>query len=162
MAEKREERLGKSPEDSAAGPSLEDYAQFGGQQPEAAALRNVLAHLGGVAAHSDAPLSEAILFGIGGGIGAAYFTFEYESAGLKTLFLGTRINTQESKSPEFLLSMCERIGVATQVLNSGSASAAEKKLGKSLDEGIPAIIWVDPGRRPYLPLRSERSKARVP
>jgi hypothetical protein len=154
MADKSEERNGKSPEQ---GPLLEEYSQFGGQQAEAAALRNVLAHLGGVAAHSGAAMSEAMLFGIGGGIGAAYFKFEYESAGVKTLFLGTRINTQENKSPEFLHSICERIGVAAQVLNSGSASAAEKKLVKSLDEGIPAIIWVDPSRRPYLPLTELQS-----
>ncbi len=131
---------------------LEDYAQFGGQQAEAAALRNVLTHLGGVAAQTGEPLSEALLFGIGGGIGAAYFTFEYESVGLKTVFLGTRINTQETKSPEFLQAICERIGIVAHVWNSGSASAAEKKLFKSLEEGTPLIMWMDPGRRPYLPL----------
>lgn len=152
MEDRRASESDESSVQSEGAVILKDYTQFGGQQAEAAALRNVLAHLGGVAEQTDTPLSEALLFGIGGGIGAAYFTFEYESAGLKTVFLATRINTQETKSPEFLQAICDRIGVEAHVQNSGSASAAEKKLLKSLEEGTPPILWVDPGRRPYLPL----------
>ena len=128
------------------------HAQSAGQQAEAAALAKALDRMDCLAAHTGAPVREAMLFGLGGGIGAAYFTFEYKSAGLKTIFLGTRINTQESKKPEFLQTICERIGLRAGVLNSGSASAAQKKLIKLLDEGKPTILWLDPGRRPYMPL----------
>jgi hypothetical protein len=98
-----------------------------------------------------------MIFGIGGGIGAAYFTFEYASEGVKTVFLGTRINTQESKAPEFHQAIGERLGIEVEVLNSGSASAAEKKLIKSLEEDNALVLWVDPGRRAYFPLTERPS-----
>jgi hypothetical protein len=157
MGDQNERKTIMNATSSANSHILEGYAQFGGQQAEAAALRNVLTHTGFVSSQTGEPLSEAMIFGIGGGIGAAYFTFEYASESVKTIFLGTRINTQESKAPVFHQAICERLGIEVEVLNSGSASAAEKKLIKSLEGCDPLVLWIDPGRRAYFPLTERPS-----
>jgi hypothetical protein len=123
------------------------FKHFGGRQPEAAALRHVLAQLGVVAPHTGEPFGEALLFGIGGGIGLGYFV--YESAGSTTLFLATRLTTEETARPGFMLNMCERLGVRATVQSSSSAAAAEKKLRQALAAGRAPIVWVDPRRLPY-------------
>jgi hypothetical protein len=67
--------------------AVEGYRQFGGVHSQTAALRNVLDFMGATAPHDDKPFSEALLFGIMGGIGAAYFTFEWRE-GPSNLFVG--------------------------------------------------------------------------
>src|SRR5688572_8764810 len=69
---------------------------FDGINSETASLRKLLAYAG-------APLSEELLFGIGGGIGCSYFVFEYP--GFKNLFIGSRLLT---KTSDFPTAICER------------------------------------------------------
>jgi hypothetical protein len=64
--------------------------RFRGRHPDTAALTRLLAALGVTDPASGWPLSEAMVLGIAGGIGFAYFVFEYED--LTTLYLGGRIN----------------------------------------------------------------------
>ena len=49
--------------------------------PDTAAVANVLAHHGVVAGHTGEPLSEAMVLGIGGGLGAGYILWEFEAHG---------------------------------------------------------------------------------
>ncbi|MBI3287340.1 MAG: DUF4872 domain-containing protein [Chloroflexi bacterium] len=123
------------------------YKQFGGKQSEAGALRNVLAHLGVVAPQTGEPFSEEMLFGIGGGIGLGYFV--YASSDFTSLFIATRITTEESARPGFLQTICGRIGVSATVQHSSSAQAAEKNLKQALAQGGPPIVWVNPMALPY-------------
>lgn len=118
------------------------YKQFGGRQVEAAALRNVLAHWGVVTAHTGEPFSEALLFGIGGGIGLGYFV--YASGDFTSLFVATRITTTENAKTGFPLTICERLGLDITLQASSSAEAAEKKLKQALAEGQPVILWAGP------------------
>lgn len=53
-------------------PTIGTYRQFGGVHPETAALANVLAANQIVAPHTGRPFSEAMLFGISGGLGMGY------------------------------------------------------------------------------------------
>ena len=57
------------------------YRLRGGVHPDTAAVANVLAHHGVVAGHTGEPLSEAMVLGIGGGLGAGYILWEFESRG---------------------------------------------------------------------------------
>src|SRR4030067_18919 len=123
------------------------YQQFGGRQAEAGALRNVLAHSGIVAAHTGEPFTEALLFGIGGGIGLGYFV--YESGDFTSLFIATRITTNETPQAGFLHTICERVGVKTAIQTATSALAAESKLLAALVGGWPVLAWVDARKLPY-------------
>ena len=52
------------------------YDHFGGRHAESAAVANVLAFRGVLAPHTKEPFSEALLFGIAGGIGCGYFVIQ--------------------------------------------------------------------------------------
>src|SRR5262249_31648748 len=51
---------------------VENYAHFGGKHGESAALKNLLTHAGVRNPVTGAPFTEALCFGIAGGIGAGY------------------------------------------------------------------------------------------
>src|SRR3989337_1381186 len=86
---------------------------------EAGALWSALAEAGVTAARTGKPPSEALLFGIGGGIGLGYFV--YESGDYTSLFIATRITTKETPQAGFLHTICERVGVKTTILTATSA-----------------------------------------
>jgi hypothetical protein len=100
-----------------------------------------------IAAHTGEPFTEALLFGIGGGIGLGYFV--YLSRDSASLFIGTRITTQEKARLGFLPTICERIGGRVIFQNASSISAAEAKLKQALADGFPVIVWVGPDQLPY-------------
>jgi hypothetical protein len=127
--------------------AIPGFVHAGGRQIEAAALRKVLAHIGMVAPHTGQPFGEALLFGLGGGVGLGYVV--YESGDYTALYLATRITTEESARPGFMLNICERLGVGATLQHSSSAPAAEKKLHQALAAGRPSIIWVDPRKLPF-------------
>lgn len=129
---------------------ISGFDRFGSRNPESGTLKNALDYLGITAQHSFKPYSEELLFGIGGGIGFAYFLFEKN--GNHPIHLGTRIHTKETERPEFLLDTARRLGVTLKVQNSSSASAAASNLKRQLDQGWPVMVSVDPSRLPYLGL----------
>jgi hypothetical protein len=109
-----------------------------------------LSYLDIKAPHSGQPYSEAMLFGLGGGLGFSYFVIEYKSARVKTLTLGTRITTlEESSRPQFVQTICQRIGVPVRVVQSSSPAAAHRGVRLALAEGIPPIVWIDLSGPPY-------------
>jgi hypothetical protein len=77
-------------------PILPNYTQFGGQHPETAALTNGLAAYGLTAPHTGRPYTEAMLLGVGGGLGAGYILWEFKAhpAAVAILVLGFRITWQ--------------------------------------------------------------------
>jgi hypothetical protein len=68
-----------------------------GRHPDTAALARLLAALGVTDPATGRTLSEATLLGVSGGIGFAYFVFEYEEGA--TLYLGGRINSYVQRPP---------------------------------------------------------------
>jgi len=121
--------------------------EAGKWRSEAGVLWSALGQAGVTAAGTGKPPSEALLFGIGGGIGLGYFV--YESGDYTSLFIATRITTNETPQAGFLHTICERVGVKTEILTATSAVAAEKKLRAALDEGQPVLAWVDARKLPY-------------
>lgn len=93
-----------------------------------------------------------MLFGIGGGIGFAYFLFE--KAGAHPIHLGTRIHTKETEKPDFLQTLAGRIAVPLRLQNSSSATAAAANLKRQLERSQLPIVSVDPVRLPYLGLNA--------
>ncbi len=69
---------------------LSNYTHFGGKHPETAGYKNILAYQGVEAPHTAKPFSEAMLLGIGGGLGAGYILWEFKKYGGAVVVLGFR------------------------------------------------------------------------
>jgi hypothetical protein len=116
-----------------------------GRQPESATLRNVLIQRN--ACTSDL-CTEEILFGMGGGIGCAYWLFDMH--GGHPVVIGSRIHAKEGDTPYFTLQMTEGWGASADVRHSSSPSAATKSLVKILNDGFTPIVWVEVTKLPYM------------
>ena len=119
--------------------------RFRGRHPDTAALTRLLAALGVTDPAAGRPLSEAMVLGVAGGIGFAYFVFEYED--LTTLYLGGRINPYIHKRDAAEAALT-RLGVPFQVRRTSGPAAAERHLRTALDQGRPVVATVDGARLP--------------
>jgi Domain of unknown function (DUF4872)/Butirosin biosynthesis protein H, N-terminal len=117
-----------------------------GRHPDTAALTRLLAALGVTDPMGRDPLTEAMALGIAGGIGFAYFTFEYEE--LTTLYLGGRINSYVQKQDATEAALA-RLGVPFQARRTTGPATAERHLRAALDQGRPVIATVDMARLAY-------------
>jgi hypothetical protein len=124
-----------------------DYAQFGGKHCETGSLKNVLAYLGVTAPHSGMPFSGEMLLGIGGGIGMSYWLFQFGE--MAFFFVGTRYS-EKGPGALFLQQVARRLGIATKVSETASATRGAAELGAVLEAGRPAVVWVDMPMLPYL------------
>ena len=120
-----------------------DPGRLRGRHPDTAALTRLLAALGVTDPSGGRPLTEAMALGVAGGIGFAYFVFEYEE--LATLYLGGRLNffVQEQDATEAALA---RLGVPAQIRRTSGPATAERHLRAALDQGRPVIATVDGAR----------------
>jgi hypothetical protein len=100
---------------------------FPGSIPGSTALRSLLTYAGMNAPHTGQPLSEAMVFGIAGGIGAGVFSFYYPKADHVAYF-------KEA---------CRRIGAEPLIRETTSIKTAEKQLRAALENHGPCIVWVD-------------------
>ena len=121
-----------------------------GRHPESATLRNVLIRRGDCT--SDL-CTEEMLFGLGGGIGCAYFLFDMH--GGHPVYIGSRIHAKEGDTPYFTLQMTDGWGATADVRHSSSPSAATKSLVKILNDGFTPIVWVETTKLPYMFLSGE-------
>jgi len=126
---------------------LDNYQMLGGVHPETASVKNILAYYGVDAPHTGKPFSEAMLLGIGGGLGSTYILWEFEKHGYPSIVLAFR--NKANYAVKFLQNLCGRLGASTQVFETGGKKKAAAQLEKSLAEGDPAIIWLDLGGAPY-------------
>ena len=122
----------------------------GGTHPETAAVTNALRALDVRAPHTGEPYSEAMLLGIGGGLGAGYILWEFNEHKVRVLVLGFRNRWQYPVA--YLQDLCDRIGVTATVHETGSRATAAAQLKAILAGGVPAIAWVDRAHMPYLRL----------
>jgi len=130
--------------------SIASYTQFGGYHAETASLTNVLAAEGVTAPHTDKPYSEAMLLGIGGGLGAGYILWEFKEHGAKVLVVGWQNRWQYTT--QFYENLCKRINVKPTFHETGSQKAAATQLEDALKAGHAAVAWVDQAQMPYLQL----------
>ena len=103
----------------------------GGQNPETCSLRNALERAG-------VDLSEAMVLGIGGGLGAGYIAITH---GMTGFMVGARANWWDG--PAFVKDCCDRLGVPLEMLETSSAKAGVKNVHKALDAGASPVVWLD-------------------
>ncbi len=119
---------------------------FPGNVPATTALRVLLTHAGVRDPHTRQPFSEAMLFGIAGGIGIGVFSFFYEKADFASFFVGGRHLWQDDVA--YFKAALERLSIKPIVKESTGAKPAEKQLREALKTG-PCIAWVDAVHLPH-------------
>jgi len=120
---------------------------FPGNVPATTALRILLAHAGVRAPHTQEPFSEAMLFGIAGGIGMGVFSFLYEKENFASFFVAGRQLWQDDKA--YLTEACARFGIKPVVRESSGSKTAEKQLRDILSQHGMCIAWVDMAHLPH-------------
>jgi hypothetical protein len=118
-----------------------EYELLGGVHPDTHAIAGVLANRGLLAPHTGRPLSEAMVLGVAGGLGAGYILWEFKAHDLRTLVLGFRNSWQYPD--RWAIKACRRLGVPAAVHETGSAAKARAELLATVGQGVPAIAWAD-------------------
>ena len=114
----------------------------GGLHPETWTLTRALADAGFVSARTGEPLSEAMILGIGGGLGAGYILWEFKTMGA-ILTLGFQNRWQYPGIPGWAGTTLERLGVDADLHETGGARGARDTLDRALDEGASVIASID-------------------
>jgi len=116
------------------------YALRGGLHPDAAVVANVLAN-GGVTGPDGTPLTEAMVFGVMGGLGAGYILWEFQHDDSRVVTLGFR--SQAQYFDRGVRTALDRLGVPHQERTTSGARTAAGHLDAQLETGRPAIVWPD-------------------
>lgn len=122
------------------------FIHYPGVIPGATALRVLSANAGVTNPLTGRPITEAMAFGIAGGIGAGVFAFRYEKEDFSSFFIAGRHLWQDETG--YLEKAAERLGLRSSVQESGGAKAARSQLEKALETG-PVVAWVDMASLPY-------------
>jgi hypothetical protein len=135
-----------------------EYELRGGSDPETSACANAFANRGIADPVTGRPISEALVLGVGGGLGAGYILWEFNATkgtDRKLVTLGFR--NQWQYPDQWLAKVCQRFGVAVQKHETSSGAKARDQLDQALDDGIPAIAFVSTADLPYWHLPAEQS-----
>jgi hypothetical protein len=111
--------------------------------PETAALTWVLADRGVTSPLTGEPLTEAMVLGIGGGLGAGYILWEFKERDGAILTLGFRNRWQYPAIPGWYGQTLDRLGVAADLHETGGSTGAKATLDRILADGRSVIAWVD-------------------
>ena len=109
------------------------WALRGGTDPDAAALANVLAHRG--VTGPDGPLTEPLLFLVGGGLGAGYILWEFAHDDSRVVVLGFTHSWQYFDRR--LATTVDRLGLDVAWSRTGGAAGAAGALASTLPPAIP-------------------------
>lgn len=125
-----------------------------GNVPVTTALRILLTQHGVRAPHTGEPFTEAMLFGLAGGIGIGVFAFYYEREDFASFFIAGRHQWHDDEA--YLNEALARLGCQTVVQESGGAKAAEQQLRTLLKDG-PCVAWVDMAGLPHRAMPAQMS-----
>jgi hypothetical protein len=115
------------------------YALRGGTHPDTAALSNTLANAG--VTSGGRPLTEELILGIGGGLGAAYILWQF-TGHLPIVTLGFR--NQWQYPDRWLVKTCRRLGIETTVHETSGHVTAMRTLREALSaDGPRPLAWID-------------------
>jgi hypothetical protein len=128
-----------------SGPPAADERGRGrhGIHPDTASMATVLAARGVVSPVTGRPLSEALLLVAGGGLGAGYILWEFQSRNGALVTLGFRNQWQYPGIPGWFGKTTERLGVPTVLHETSGAKAARAALDAALADGSPVVATVD-------------------
>lgn len=120
------------------------YPQFGGTQINTAPIRNVIIQAGLNNPATQAPLTEAMIVGLSGGIG-----FRYTGAAARSAPCPLLSGHFEPPRHDPLCRVLDRLGVRTQVHETGSRRSAQQTLMSALQSGTPALCVVSTAHLPH-------------
>lgn len=125
--------------------ALPKIVHAGGRNAESNALRNTLANSGVTDPRNGEPLSEELLCGIAGGIGAGYFMFQYKGLPGWAYVAGRHL---WQDNVVYYKNVCARLGLNANFSETTGAKGALDNLRKALESG-PVIAWCDLASLPY-------------
>lgn len=117
------------------------YEQFGGVHPETATITNTLRYMGVKNPATGEPFSEAMLFGIAGGLGACYILWEFKEYSRPAIVFGWQ--HQFNYPVRYVENLCKRISVTSDFHETGGVKKARQTLDDALAGGNPAILWLE-------------------
>lgn len=123
-------------------PTLPNYSYFGGINWETSTIHNALAYAGVKVPHNNEPISEAVLFGISGGVMAAYFTFDWHGGNPHFHFL-----THDTFDP--FPRILDALGIKAESKQTDKPEKAVQNLVNALEDGKVPIVWADISMLPY-------------
>ena len=144
----------------------------GGLHGDTAAFANVLANLGVEAA--GAPLSEAMILGVGGGLGAGYILWEFEAHAARSRVLTLGFRRQWQYPARWASELAARLGLHAEIHETGGAKGAAAALDAqrraaastwdaivdiALPPGDELRALIDAGSADRWPLQSARDEA---
>jgi hypothetical protein len=118
-----------------------------GSIPATTALRVILTAAGVNDPTTKRPFTEAMLFGIAGGVGAGVAQFRYEKEDFSSFFVAGRHMWHDDEA--YLRGAIGRIGMKVDVAESSGEKSAEKHLRDALKDGMPCVAWVDMAHLPH-------------
>jgi Domain of unknown function (DUF4872)/Butirosin biosynthesis protein H, N-terminal len=113
----------------------------GGRYPETASLASVLADGGVMSPADERPYSEAMVLGLGGGLGAGYILWEFQQHSRRIVTLGFSMDWQYPE--RWTERTASRLGVRLSVDKTSSANAATLAMDAAFAAGRRPIVWVD-------------------
>lgn len=122
--------------------SLPHYQAFRGRHWDTGTICNLLAYRGVRAPHTGHPFSEALLFGISGGVAISYFVFEYPGY-VSQVSLGVRYPFEPIER------IWTRLQLHPAIYITGKPDVAAQQLQAVLAAGQPALVWADALSLPY-------------
>jgi hypothetical protein len=135
---------------TATPPTSSTGSNFGGRHGESAALRGLLTEAGVTNPYDGRPLSEALCFGIAGGIGAGYSfcpsVLRY-SGGSGVSIVGR--HKAYATDAAWYAGGCERLGVKTRLTAATSPRKAFANLQAELATGRPTVVWCSRSALPF-------------
>jgi Domain of unknown function (DUF4872)/Butirosin biosynthesis protein H, N-terminal len=123
----------------------------GGRHDETAALAAALAAAGVVVPGANEPISEALLFGICGGIGVGYTNSPGHVGWSSGIALHGR-HKAWSTGPDFVVGGIERLGLQSTIRETSDARAAQSDLVSALAASEVPLVWVNKCLVPHLAL----------
>jgi hypothetical protein len=116
-----------------------------GNVPATTALRTLLTGAGVRAPHTNAPFTEAMVYGIAGGIGIGVFSFLYEKQNFASFYVAARHDW--ANDVRYLTRGAEQFGATATAVEGAKPTATA--LAKSLGDDQPFIVWLDAAALPY-------------
>lgn len=126
-------------------PQLDNYDAFKGYYWQTASISSALTYQGITMPHTGKPISEALLFGVGGGMTFGYFYFHYEG-------YDPQVNILTRNTFNLFEPILERLGVAYESKQTTSENKGTKNVIEALENGQAPIVWADMYSLPYYAL----------
>ncbi|HCU58232.1 MAG TPA: hypothetical protein DF984_08455 [Anaerolineaceae bacterium] len=118
-----------------------------GIHPSTAALQKILHTKNIQNPVTGEPYSEALLLGLGGGLDIGYILYQFSYLPHPTLVLGFR--NQWNNTRAFVENITTRLSIDVLWQEFSDHGSAQKALQTALQNGSPAIVWVDKASLPY-------------